>query len=249
MAIAFDESDYAETSASATSLDVTGVVVDAEDFLLGLSSCFDGGGVSTMAVSHSEGSWTAPAGTPVLADANGGAFINYFNNSGGGTFTVTFTPGGGSSDIDAVVIEVSGAASSAFDQYVEATGTFTSSAGGTATVTTGTLAQANNLIFTVLTHNGANRTFTEDAAYTLVAEDEDNATSQAFHSQRITTATSDTGAKTATVALGTAAGADTVTWAIAAIVVKEAAAGGRTTKNTRGFPLGMEIGMGWRMPL
>jgi hypothetical protein len=25
--------------------------------------------------------------------------------------------------------------------------------------------------------------------------------------------------------------------------------GGRTTKNTRGFPLGMEVGMGWRMPI
>lgn len=31
------------------------------------------------------------------------------------------------------------------------------------------------------------------------------------------------------------------------ITVREAAAAGRTTKNTRAFPLGMEIGMGWVM--
>jgi hypothetical protein len=36
-------------------------------------------------------------------------------------------------------------------------------------------------------------------------------------------------------------------WVAAAITVKQAAAGGRTTKNTRTSPLGVEIGMGWRM--
>ena len=33
------------------------------------------------------------------------------------------------------------------------------------------------------------------------------------------------------------------------VVFKPAAAGGRTTRNTRAWPLGVEIGMGWRMPV
>ncbi len=38
-------------------------------------------------------------------------------------------------------------------------------------------------------------------------------------------------------------------WILGAIAFKPSVAGGRTTKNTRGSPLGMEIGMGWRMNL
>ena len=46
-----------------------------------------------------------------------------------------------------------------------------------------------------------------------------------------------------------ACSAGTDGWAIGAVAFKPAAAGGRTTKNTRSWPLGMEIGMGWRMEL
>lgn len=37
-------------------------------------------------------------------------------------------------------------------------------------------------------------------------------------------------------------------WACGATALIAAAAAGRTTKNTRAWPLGTEIGMGWRMP-
>ena len=38
-------------------------------------------------------------------------------------------------------------------------------------------------------------------------------------------------------------------WVQTAVALKAAAAGGRTTKNTRSWPLGVEIGMGWQMPI
>ena len=38
-------------------------------------------------------------------------------------------------------------------------------------------------------------------------------------------------------------------WGTGAVAFKVTASGGRTTKNTRGFPLGVEVGMGWRMAL
>lgn len=41
---------------------------------------------------------------------------------------------------------------------------------------------------------------------------------------------------------------NSVTWAMFAVDVRAAAAGGRTTRNTRAWPLGVELGMGWRMP-
>ena len=44
-------------------------------------------------------------------------------------------------------------------------------------------------------------------------------------------------------------GAGNQDWAASGVSVKAAAGGGRTTKNTRAWPLGVEVGMGWRMPL
>ena len=38
-------------------------------------------------------------------------------------------------------------------------------------------------------------------------------------------------------------------WAFVAVKITEPGGGGRVTKNTRSGPLGVEIGMGWRMPL
>ena len=220
--IAFDEFDYAETSSSASTLAVTGVTVDAGDFLVALASVFNASG-STMDVSDpTNGTWTVPTGSPVLPVADSQAHIQYFTNSAAlSAASVTFDPVGTSSDIDAVVCEISGAATSAFDQYVENTGTIAANSPATATVTTGTLSQNNNLIFSVCTHTFSDRTFTEDAAFTLIAEDEDNSSAQAFHSQRLTTPTSATTAVTITIEIGDGINSDDAPWAIAAIVVKE----------------------------
>ena len=231
--IAFDEFDYAETSSSADTQDVTGVTVDSGDFLVALVSVFNTTG-STMAVSDAtNGTWTVPSGSPVLPDASSQAHIQYFTNSAAlSAASITFDPVGTSSDIDAVVCEISGAATSGFDQYVEATGAWVGSAGFTASVTTATLAQANNLIFSVMTHTGASTNFGEDASFTLIAEDTDNAGAQAFHSQRLTTATSATTAVTVTATGDILLGdLNNYTWGIATIVVKEAAAGGAATNS------------------
>lgn len=246
MAIAFDESDYAETGASASTLDVTGVIHDSGDLLIALASVFNVSG-STMTVSGSiNGTYTVATGSPVLPDANSQAHTQYFENAAGGTETVTFDPVGASSDIDAVVVEVSGAATSgALDQYVEATGTVADNAPGTATVTTATLAQANNIVLAVMTHTGGSlRTLTTDAAFTFIAEDEDNATSQAIHTEyKLVTATT---AVTATVAIGSANDGG-LTWGIAASVFKEAAAGGGTAPFLRPRAVGRGMGRGmWR---
>lgn len=41
---------------------------------------------------------------------------------------------------------------------------------------------------------------------------------------------------------------NSVLWSMFAVDVTPAAAGGRTTRNTRAWSLGVELGMGWRMP-
>lgn len=224
--IAFDEHDYAETTSSATSLAVTGVAHDAGDLLVALVSVFNTAG-NTMTVSDpTNGTWTVATGSPVLPDANSQGHIQYLQNASGGTVTVTCDPTGTSSDIDAVICEVSGAATSGvLDQYVEATGAGLST-NTTATVTTGTLAQANNIIFAICTHTGPTTGLTSDATFTFIAEDEDNATSQAIHTEyKLVTATT---AVTATVVI-TGPGETGWTWGIAAAVFKEAAAGGGPT--------------------
>ena len=240
--IAFDEFDYAETASSQTSLGVTGVTVDAGDFLVAKAGVFNSSG-STMDVSDAtNGTWTVPTGSPVLADANSQAHIQYFTNSGAlSAATVTFDPVGTSSDIDAVVAEISGAATSGFDQYVENTGSIPGGGTSPPPVDTGTLAQANNLIFGIFTHSGSTgRALGAGASFTLIAEDEDNSTSQCFFSERLTTATSATTPVTVNGSIGLGDGFG-YTWAIAAIVVKEAAAAG--DENRIRFPAQLE-GMG-----
>lgn len=245
MAIAFDESDYAETASSASTLDVTGVVHDASDLLVALASVFNSSG-STMTVSGSiNGTFTVATGSPVLPDANSQAHIQYFENAAGGTETVTFDPVGASSDIDAVIAEVSGAATSgSLDQYVEATGTMPLSTAGTATVTTATLAQANNIVFAVMTHTGdSTRTLTTGTGFTFIAEDEDNTTSQAIHTEYKLVSATD--AVTATVDFGSVGSA--ATWGIAAAVFKEVSAGADVTGIFRHRAIGRGMGRGmWR---
>lgn len=89
------------------------------------------------------------------------------NVTSSATFTITVNPTGASADITVVIVEVSGADTTApLDQNNTATGN------GTAPTVSVTTSTNNEGYFGVLTHNGTNRTLTENGSYSLIDENE-----------------------------------------------------------------------------
>lgn len=150
-----------------------------------VSGCaiFNASGVPEATISDNvNGTWSTNTGFLVTAESVAQVQVNAFPNSAAGTVTVTCNPTGSSADIDLMLFEITGAVtSSPRDVNVTASGT-TNSAGGNATVTTGTLAQADEILIAGMSHGDAGATLTQDTAdgFTLANENENNSTGQTF---------------------------------------------------------------------
>ena len=105
-----------------------------------------------------------------------------------------------------------------------------------------TTTQADELLIGAFCHDGGTATISAGGSFTLTNPQEDSCCIAGSAEYRIVAATgsyqsSFSYAGSATNAVNVFA------------TYKAAAGGGRTTKNTRSHPLGVEIGMGWRMPV
>ena len=163
-------------------------------------------------------------------DADNEVVIGMANLTSSGACTITFTQSG-SSRIGISLNEYTFSGGATFDKSSTATANNSSlDSGATATTTA-----ADELLVGIgSTSNSANFTWTN--SFTMVGE---STTSRHGSGDRIVTAT---GAYNATATLS-----GSTLWAAAIATYKEAGGAGRTTKNTRGFPLGVNVGMGWRM--
>ena len=162
----------------------------------------------------------------------------YVENCSGGADTVTFDMNGvGTGDLTVVLAEFSGAVTTTA-LGVTASGTGTTTTGATSG-STGTLDQADGMLWGAIMHDGADTTITQVDGATLVQENEGGSANMPIGtSDELTTATT---AQSAIWDFGASR-----TYFAHVAFFKAAAAGGRTTKNTRAWPLGTVIGMGWR---
>lgn len=210
---------------SATSLTRTFAgAVGAGSLLVANGAVFNSGGTGEPTISDTvNGTWTASAasGYSASGDADSEIYLWSFSNSAAGTPAVTMNPPGTSSDNDLTLMEIAGAAtSSPRDKSVTNTGTI--DANGQPQVTTGTLAQAAEILVSSFSHAGPDRTLTADAdSFTQADENENNSAGQAFLLQyKIVAAT------TSVVVNGTISGAGAFTWFMGVASYMEAVAGG-----------------------
>lgn len=208
---------------SATSITRTyASAVLSGSLLVASGSIFNANGTTDPALSDSvNGAWAAATTSgfffadPSHAETQIGMWS--FPNSAAGTPQVTMDPPGGGSDNDLTLFEITGAATTTpRDVSVTASGVSNSAA-----VTTGTLAQADEIVIAVTSQVNPTTTLTNDTAdsFTQADENENNSTGQCFHTQyRIVTATT-------SLTVNTAIGAS-VGWFTAVASFKQAAAGG-----------------------
>lgn len=212
MALAYDQQTVQARSSGVNSLQqTTGQAVDAGDLIVvgvGIFNVTAGAPTVTDDASqtYTEAIRNDPGGPEV------GIF--YVANHPGGTIKVTVNPAGASADIDFTVSEISGAATSgALDKTATNAGT-----GTTPNVSTGVLAQANEIIFAIMTHEGSSQALTPDGTYTQVGENENNASGQCYnHQYKIVADTASDQADWTTAA--------SVPWHTACATFKEAAGG------------------------
>lgn len=182
--------------------------------LIAHGSVFNSGGSGEPTVSDTvNGTWSgySTTGYFISGDADSEIYLWSFPNTAGGTPAVTMNPPGTSSDNDLTLMEITGAAtSSPRDISVTNTGSVPASSGVTTSVVTGTLAQANEILISSLSHTADNRGLTNDTgdSFTQADENEINSSGQTFHLQyKIVSATT-----TVTVNGDIATGASTGTW-------------------------------------
>jgi nitrogen fixation protein FixH len=223
MALAYDQQTVQARSSGVDSLQqTTGQAVDAGDLIVVTSAIFNASG-AVVTITDDAGQ-TYTEGKHEQGDASSHVNIHYKENHPGGTIKVTVDPTGGSADIDFTVSEVSGASTSgALDVAVSATGAVGAGA-FTATVATGVLAQANEIIFAIASHTADDRTLTEDTAdgFTLIGENQSNTAGQTYNSQyKIVASTS-----SVTVDMNAGANLNVGTWFICACSFKQGTATG-----------------------
>lgn len=153
-----------------TTIALTGVAAGA--LLVSTNAVFSSSWDGTIAVSGGCASSWAQA-TSGGSTANGKGFIWYCANATGGSTTVTINPNGASADIIPTLSEYGGNAASPLDVAPTATTGTLSTGGATASIASGTLAQVNEVIVGLTINTVADdRTITQNATYTLIAEDE-----------------------------------------------------------------------------
>jgi hypothetical protein len=151
------------------------------------SAIFNGGGSGEPTISDPvNGTWSSYSTTGyfINGDADSEIYLHSFPNCGAGSTQVTCNPPGTSADIDLALTEVSGAVtSSQRDVSVTNTGAFTDQNGYTSSVVTGTLSQADEIIFFSHSHTGDTYAMATDTGdgFTQAAENESNSTGQAYN--------------------------------------------------------------------
>lgn len=238
-AIAFVRKTDGLSTASATSVTFNLSGTASAGNFLGLSIRIGTSG-RTLTVTDDVGDTALKALAQAISGGNPELNIYYFENCGAAT-SVTIAISGAAARIDATVHEYSGlATSSSLDKTAsaaDASGTSTApNSGATATTT-----QNDELVFGA-DISGSLRTHTVGAGFSNGAQSPTGANAGLCAGEGMVVAA--TGAQTATFTFPTGA-----TWACGVATFKAAAAAGRTTKNTRGFTLGTEVGMNWRSGL
>ncbi len=239
MAIAFVQ--VAETSDDTSSTTVAvayGSNVTAGNLLvLGVTADNATSSTVTGVSGSSSGAWTQA----VHAERVGDQILDiwYKENAAGGADTITVTFSSSRPFRRLIIAEYSGAATSSAldktDSNLQEPGTTgTDDVTSTAQTTT----TNNQLIFgCLLIMAGADTAITAGTNFTLRA-DTDNAAQIAIEDRILATA----GSVAATFTIGGSQN----TLAAMATFKEPGGGGGRTTKNTRSAPLGMEVGMNWR---
>ena len=236
MAIAVVGDSVSARVSGANSANLTRNSVGAGNLLVICVSTFNtSGAAATVSDNVNAGNYTQAY--TLENPSNGWCQQYYHTNVGSGNTQVTVDPTGSSADIDFTITEISGAALSSVLDTATTTnsGTYDNAAGGTATITTATLAQANNVAVASMTNNGNSNALTPDATFTQVGENENNSSGQCYNAER--KLLSSTAAVTATWAIGIA-GTGMSTWTCGIGIYKEAAAGTVVT------PRRMLTGMG-----
>lgn len=174
---------------SATSITRTyASAVLSGSLLVAHGAVFNSGGSGEPTISDTvNGSWTgySTTGYFVSGDADSEIYLWSKPNSGAGTPGVTMNPPGTASDNDLTLFEITGAATSTpRDVSVTATGAISTGVGSSA-VATGTLAQANEILVSSVSHTVDDRTLTTDTAdgFTQADENESNSSGQTYHVQ------------------------------------------------------------------
>jgi hypothetical protein len=200
--------------------------------LVACGAVFNGTSNGEPTISDSvNGTWGAAATTGYFAsgDTDSELWCWSFPNSAAGTPAVTMNPPGGTSDNDLTIFEVTGAATSS-PRDISVTNTGTSSVNPvTTSVVTGTLAQADEIIFSSSSHTHNDRTITEDTgdSFTLADENESNSSGQTFQVQyKIVAATT---TLTVNSTLGNT-GTESVSWFAGAMSFKESGAAPPTVR-------------------
>ena len=211
----------ASSRSSGTSLTRTYAgAVSAGSLLVAHSAVFNGSSSVEPTVSDTvNGTWTGTTttGYAIAGDAGSQLWLWSFANSAAGTPQVTMDPPGTNSDNDLTLFEITGAATTS-PRDVSVTNTGISSA---ASVATGTLAQAAEILISSFSHVNPTQTLTPDTAdgFTQADENESNSTGQCFNVQYKIVAS------TASVTVDGTIGAS-VGWFTGVVSFKEAAAGG-----------------------
>lgn len=153
----------------------------AGSLLVAHTAMWNGGGTGEAVMSDgTNGTWgtAATTGYVIAGDADSELQLNAFPNSGAASITVTCNPPGSAADIDLTLMEITGAATTTpRDKTVTATGGST-----TAAVTTGVLAQADEILISSFSHIEASTTLGPDTAdsFTQADENESNSGGQTF---------------------------------------------------------------------
>ena len=174
--------------------------VGAGSLLVAHGAVFNSGGTpegaSSFLSDSVNGTWVVAvtSGYATSGDADSEVYLWSFPNSAAGTPTVTMNPTGTSSDNDLTLFEITGAATTTpLDTTVTATGTSATSA-----VTTGTLAQAAEIVISSVSHTGGwsgfNADWTVDTGdgFTQADINANNSSGQAFQVQYKITAVTTT---------------------------------------------------------
>jgi hypothetical protein len=174
-------------ASSADTLQVTRTV-GANTLLVACAATWNPNG-DTLTVSDGDGSYTQ-AFTRAASATFERVFCHYRNNTTAGSKTVTFDAAGGSADYNGFVVEVSGAAtSSPLDVTVTGEAAVAAGASFTTSLTTATLAQANNLVIGIMGHSLVGGiALSPGATFTQLAENESQTASAAFNAQYKTVA-------------------------------------------------------------
>lgn len=192
------------------------------------------GDLGSQAISDNLGdavSWTEAAGATADGDSGLTRGKTFYKIAGASAAcTVTLTIGTSGVRRGLAIREFSGSDASPLDDTAGNTGADTSMECGSVTMT------ANGVIVTGWTHSST-QTTTIDTDYT---ESVENTTGRCGNAHRITSAITDEAIHTASA---------NSNWAGFTATFKEAGAAGRTTKNTREFTHGVNVGMGFRMNL